>query len=288
MTQHLKNAEGEELLPAQQGEFGAYYERFYNQFVKLANPPAGYSPSSVSIAQQTQPSPEGTRPELALGAQPGITQEVQAQPITQPEVTPQTNAVIAPVPIPNVQPSAGIPNAGIPQTGIKSAPTSTAPVAPPVAPPATPKQTSLVDVYNSRLDLQKAFPDALTPGSPANQQLNDWWNTHGINEYPGTGLVAPGTAGIQDPKTLAASGPQAPETTTETQIDAQGVETGKTTTTIEAVQAPSNQTSLVDIWDSRPDLQQAFPNQGKDLDNWWNQYGVKEYPNTQLVAPGAP
>jgi len=51
-------------------------------------------------------------------------------------------------------------------------------------------------------------------------------------------------------------------------------------------QAPQNQTSLVDIWDSRLDLQQAFPNKGKGLDDWWNLHGVREYPNTQLVAPG--
>lgn len=52
-------------------------------------------------------------------------------------------------------------------------------------------------------------------------------------------------------------------------------------------------TSLIDIWTSRPDLQGAFPqgNQAGTEDNrrlndWWNQYGVKEYPNVTLVPPG--
>src|SRR3990167_6947493 len=67
---------------------------------------------------------------------------------------------------------------------------STIPLPPPPQAQAVqaPKQTSLVDIYTSRLDLQKAFPNALTPGSPTNQALNDWWNTIGKTEYPGTSL----------------------------------------------------------------------------------------------------
>jgi hypothetical protein len=52
-------------------------------------------------------------------------------------------------------------------------------------------------------------------------------------------------------------------------------------------------TSLVDIWASRPDLRETFP-QGTQagtpdntkLNDWWNQSGIKEYPNTTLVQPG--
>lgn len=52
-------------------------------------------------------------------------------------------------------------------------------------------------------------------------------------------------------------------------------------------------TSLVDIWTSRSDLQQAFPQgtvvgtvDNQKLNAWWNQYGVKEYPGVTLVPPG--
>lgn len=44
---------------------------------------------------------------------------------------------------------------------------------------------SLLQIYDERPDLQKAFP---TKGTP----LNDWWNVHGVKEYPGTTLVQPG------------------------------------------------------------------------------------------------
>lgn len=54
-------------------------------------------------------------------------------------------------------------------------------------------------------------------------------------------------------------------------------------------------TSLVDIWDSRPDLKEAFPEGTKlgtpdniKLNDWWNQYGKKEYPDVALVSPGDP
>ena len=59
-----------------------------------------------------------------------------------------------------------------------------------------------------------------------------------------------------------------------------------------AFRSGTQQLSLVSIWDSRPDLQQAFPQgtvpgtpDNQALNNWWNQYGVREYPNTQLVSP---
>ena len=52
-------------------------------------------------------------------------------------------------------------------------------------------------------------------------------------------------------------------------------------------------TSLVDIWNARPDLQQEFPTgtQAGSADNarlndWWNTVGRNEYPNTELVPPG--
>ena len=224
----LKTAEGDQLIPAQQGEFGAYYERYYNQFVKLANPPAGYSPSAVSMAQQTEASPVGSRPELALGNQVAVGGIPPVQPISAP---------ISQVTTPPATPA-------VPSTAT-----------PP--PSSIPKQTSLVDIYNSRLDLQQAFPNALTPGSPTNQSLNDWWNTIGKTEYPGTSLVAPGTTGIQDPRTLATPGPTQPEIvppttpppatveekpteTTKTQYEAQGNEIGKTTTTTGAPKEPES------------------------------------------------
>lgn len=47
------------------------------------------------------------------------------------------------------------------------------------------KEMSLVDIFNSRPDLQKAFGDeALTSGTEGNHRLNDWWNQHGKHEYP--------------------------------------------------------------------------------------------------------
>lgn len=45
-------------------------------------------------------------------------------------------------------------------------------------------------------------------------------------------------------------------------------------------------TSLIDIWDSRPNLQDAFPDKGQALDDWYNRVGKDEYPGVTLVAPG--
>ncbi|MHA1210845.1 MAG: hypothetical protein ACTSSH_00140 [Candidatus Heimdallarchaeota archaeon] len=56
---------------------------------------------------------------------------------------------------------------------------------------------SLIDIYNSREDLQKEvarlFPgqDPLEAGTEANKWLNDWWNSVGKSEYPDVSLVEP-------------------------------------------------------------------------------------------------
>ena len=68
--------------------------------------------------------------------------------------------------------------------------------------PPTPQQ-SLVDIYTNRPDLQaeanRLFPgqNPTVGGNAANTWLNDWWNQHGTQEYPGTTLGQPGggTAG---------------------------------------------------------------------------------------------
>ena len=56
---------------------------------------------------------------------------------------------------------------------------------------------------------------------------------------------------------------------------------------------PPKYISLVDIYNQRPDLQTAFKQgttqgtQGNtQLNNWWNQYGTKEYAGYNLVQPG--
>ena len=58
---------------------------------------------------------------------------------------------------------------------------------------------SLIDIYNSRQDLQdkvaELFPgqDPFEAGTEANEWLNNWWNTAGSMEYPDTTLVEPPT-----------------------------------------------------------------------------------------------
>src|SRR3990167_6039738 len=82
----LKTGEGDQLVKSEPGQFGAYFDRTFG-YVKLANPPVGYSPSSASMAAQTEQSPIGTRPELALGVQPKpLGQSVNPAGITVPKV----------------------------------------------------------------------------------------------------------------------------------------------------------------------------------------------------------
>ena len=58
----------------------------------------------------------------------------------------------------------------------------------------TQKYTSLVNIIDSRPDLQAAIKKGLN--------INDWWNANGAKEYPGVDLVEPGDSLIQDPRTL--------------------------------------------------------------------------------------
>ncbi len=52
---------------------------------------------------------------------------------------------------------------------------------------------------------------------------------------------------------------------------------------------PEKFTSLVDIIDSRPDLQGAINTvPGFNINDWYNQVGSQEYPNVTLVPPGDP
>ena len=62
--------------------------------------------------------------------------------------------------------------------------------------------TSLVDIWSSRPDLQQAFPQGTQAGTPDNSKLNNWWNEHGVKEYPNTTLVAPGSPLVTAPKTI--------------------------------------------------------------------------------------
>ena len=122
-------------------------------------------------------------------------------PISPPQMT--TDALGNPVPtgVPGVNPQGIRPPSNVPSGGFPTPPASVL-----NAVQDTPRQTSLVDIYTSRPDLQSAFPSALIPGTPANQQLNDWFNQYGKKEYPNVQLVAPGSPGIMDPRGLAAPG----------------------------------------------------------------------------------
>lgn len=77
------------------------------------------------------------------------------------------------------------------------------------APPVRPSEQninyqSLVDVYNSRPDVQReiarAFPgqDPLTVGTAANTWLNQWWETNGKIEMPNIKLVEPEVKRLMD------------------------------------------------------------------------------------------
>lgn len=66
-----------------------------------------------------------------------------------------------------------------------------------VAPQSGMQKRTLVSIYDSRPDVQKAaaeaFPgqDPLQSGTAANKWLNDWWNTNGPKEFPNVTLVQP-------------------------------------------------------------------------------------------------
>lgn len=47
-----------------------------------------------------------------------------------------------------------------------------------------PQRVSLVAIWDSRPDLKAAFPQGTILGTDDNRKLNDWWNIHGVKEYP--------------------------------------------------------------------------------------------------------
>lgn len=81
------------------------------------------------------------------------------------------------------------------------------------------------------------------------------------------------------------------ESTTKTGYNPQGNLSADNLNAYKNSQSSTTQMSLVDIYDSRPDLKQAFPQglvsgsaDNKKLNDWWNQNGVKEYPNVTLTS----
>ena len=74
-----------------------------------------------------------------------------------------------------------------------TAPTDTA--TPAVIPTTTKTTRSLIDIANSRKDVLDAAKaqggDPFTAGTPANNWLNNWWNTAGKNEFPDVILGPP-------------------------------------------------------------------------------------------------
>ena len=76
--------------------------------------------------------------------------------------------------------------------------------------------TSLVDIIDSRQDLQDAIRDI--PGF----DINNWWLDNKDKEYPNVTLVEPGDSRIEDPTTLTAEAQeiqnQPAQTTTPSQI----------------------------------------------------------------------
>jgi len=51
---------------------------------------------------------------------------------------------------------------------------------------------TLINIYQSRPDLQKEFPDLTGKGVSGNWTINDWWNRYGVKEHPDIELVQPG------------------------------------------------------------------------------------------------
>lgn len=152
--------------------------------------PGAVEPSRVSLPYSStqnlnQPPPaEAPAPTPAAPA-------AAVQPAVQP-AAPLASVVAA---APNYQPASGGPATYVP-------PTPTPTPAPAPQPTAAAKTTSLVDIWASRPDLQKVFPQGTVAGSADNANLNNWWNASGVKEYPGVTLVAPGTAGITPPAQL--------------------------------------------------------------------------------------
>ena len=61
--------------------------------------------------------------------------------------------------------------------------------------------TSLIDILDSRPTLRADI-------EAAGLTVDEWYNQHGVNEYPGVTLVEPGDPRIIDPKTLTAEAQQ--------------------------------------------------------------------------------
>lgn len=81
-------------------------------------------------------------------------------------------------------------------------PIQTPPVPEPLGTQVGEKVTSLVDIVDSRPDLQQAVQQGLN--------INDWWNKTGKSEYPGVSLVPPGDPKIQPPATLETKSAEPP------------------------------------------------------------------------------
>jgi len=135
---------------------------------------------------------------------------------------------------------------------------------------ATSNFRTLIDIANSRADVLNTAKslggDPFTAGTKANDWLNNWWNTAGKNEYPNVTLVQPGDSRL-----------------------------GTTTGVSEPAKIDQ---SLIDIVNARADVLATAKAQGGDpftagtkantwLNNWWNTTGKLEYPNVNLVSPGA-
>lgn len=170
------------------------------------------------------------------------------------------------------------------------------------------QQRTLIDIANSRSDVitvaRAQGGDPFIAGTPANSWLNNWWNTAGKTEFPNVDLIQPGQAPTQQlaPQPAAQlAAPVAPTTPLQAPtapVSAHVAPTEPTalpkdvyTTTPTPDQVEGKQfTSLRDIYDARPDLQQAFPGgaagpNNEAINQWWNEHGRKEYPNVTLIAP---
>jgi len=101
---------------------------------------------------------------------------------------------------------------------------------------------SLVDIWDQRKDLQKEFPTK-SGGISAKWDINDWWNLHGPQEYPGVTLVQPG-----DPRITLGGTTQATQGTQQTGAQQQGTQpTGQQGAQPQPPQAQGWSPDLIDI-----------------------------------------
>lgn len=129
-------------------------------------------------------------------------------------------------------------------------------------------ETSLLDIYNSRPDVQaemsKYQGNPTQQGTEANRKLNDWYNQYGKNEYAGTTLVQPV---INKTGNIA--------------LDSKVAEINQT------LSQPYTGT-VIDAYNARPDVQEMIRNNyegdpftagtsaNRALNDWWNRTGSNE------------